>query len=46
MPCSAVAPIGWMPILPSPNDWVQVGPDSFLADAGTTPSAYSLRSSA
>src|SRR5262245_25640230 len=44
MPCNAVAPIGWMPTLPSPNSCVQVGPDSFLADAGTTLSLYSWRS--
>src|SRR6266536_1016781 len=34
IPCSAVAPIGWMPILPSLNGCVHVGPDSFFADVG------------
>src|SRR6476469_1791063 len=44
MPCRAVAPIGWMPTRPSPNSCVQVVPDSFFADSGTTPSSYSWRS--
>jgi hypothetical protein len=41
--CNAVAPNGWMPILPSPNACVQVGPFSDLTLAGTSPSENILR---
>jgi hypothetical protein len=41
--CNAVVPNGWMPILPSVNAWVQVGPFSDFTLAGVMPSLNILR---